>query len=57
MHVCRMDPDDDKFLTCAVASDTQVIVSGDKHLLDVSGWNGIEVLTPRQTFDRYLRTA
>lgn len=47
------DPDDDKFLACAVASRTHVIVSGDKHLLRVSGWNRIEVLTPRQMADRY----
>ena len=56
LHPVSVDPDDDKFLACAVASETQLIVSGDKHLLDVSGWNGIEVLTPRQTLDRYLRT-
>ncbi|MBA3558208.1 MAG: PIN domain-containing protein [Gemmatimonadaceae bacterium] len=47
------DPDDDKFLACAVASRTPVIVSGDKHLLRVSGWGGIEVLTPRQVIERY----
>ncbi len=47
------DPDDDKFLACALASRTPVIVSGDKHLLRVSGWSGIEVLTPRQLIDRY----
>jgi len=32
------DPDDDKFLACAVASGSVVIVSGDKHLLKVSGY-------------------
>ena len=47
------DPDDDKFLACALASRTPVVVSGDKHLLQVSGWRGIEVLTPRQVIDRY----
>jgi len=51
---CR-DPGDDKFLACARASATSLIVSGDKHLLDVSGWNEIEVLTPRQFHSRYLR--
>jgi len=48
------DPADDKFLACALASGTQVVVSGDKHLLRVSGWRGIGVLTPRQCYDRYL---
>jgi len=32
------DPDDDKFLACAVAGKVKVIVSGDKHLLKVSGY-------------------
>ena len=50
------DPDDEKFLAVAVAADAQIIVSGDKHLLRVSGWQGIEVLKPRQFVDRYVAT-
>lgn len=30
--ICE-DPDDDKFISCALASDCKVIVSGDRHLL------------------------
>ena len=30
--VCS-DPDDDKFLACAIASGSRIIVSGDKHLI------------------------
>ena len=30
-----------------------VVVSGDKHLRHVSGWRGVDVLTPRQFADRY----
>ncbi len=52
--VCE-DPDDDKFLACALASGSKVIVSGDKHLLKVSGYEGIEVLKPREFVDRYFR--
>ncbi len=50
--VCE-DPDDDKFLACALASGSRVIISGDKHLLKVSGYQGIEVLKPREFLDRY----
>lgn len=32
------DPDDDKFFACALASGTTLIISGDKHLLKVSGY-------------------
>ena len=52
-RVCT-DSDDDKFLACAVASGTGTIVSGDKHLLRVSGYRGIEVLRPRVFLERYL---
>lgn len=51
--VCE-DPDDDKFFACALASGSRVIVSGDKHLLKASGYQGIEVLKPREFLDRYL---
>ena len=51
--VCE-DPDDDKFFACALASGSRFIVSGDKHLLKVSGYQGIEVLKPRDFVDRFL---
>ena len=52
-RVCE-DPDDDKFLAAAVAANVAVVVSGDKHLLRVSGWRRIEVMKPRQFVDRYV---
>jgi putative PIN family toxin of toxin-antitoxin system len=52
-RVCE-DPDDDKFLACALAGGASVIVSGDKHLLKVSGYQGIEVLKPRDFVSKYL---
>jgi len=48
------DPDDDKFIACALASGSKLIVSGDKHLLDVDGYRGVEILKPRLFVDRYL---
>ena len=38
------DQDDDKFIECAVASRAGVIVSGDKHLLDLKEYEGIEIM-------------
>jgi putative PIN family toxin of toxin-antitoxin system len=52
--VCA-DPDDDKFIACALSSGAKLIVSGDKHLLDVDGYRGLEVLKPKAFVDRYLR--
>ncbi len=51
--VC-IDPDDDKFLACALASKSKLIVSGDKHLLQVSGFREIRVLKPREFVDEYI---
>lgn len=48
------DPDDDKFFACAFASDAKIIVSGDKHLLRVSGYKDIEVLKPKAFVDIIL---
>ena len=52
-RVCK-DPDDDKFLACALAGRSKVIVSGDKHLLNVSGYQKIEILKPRDYVNMYL---
>lgn len=48
------DPEDDKFLACAIASSCKVIISGDKHLLKATGYRGIEVLRPRAFVESYL---
>ncbi len=51
--VCE-DPHDDKFIECAIAGKAEFIISGDKHLLKVSGYRGIEIISPRQFMDKYL---
>ena len=48
------DPDDDKFLACAIAAGVSVIVSGDKDLITHSGWRSIRILRPRQFVDELL---
>jgi uncharacterized protein len=52
-QVCS-DPDDDKFLACALVSSAKVIISGDSALLAVNGWSELEVVRPRAFVDRYL---
>lgn len=52
--VCS-DPDDDKFLACDIASGSRIIISGDKHLLKVSGYQGIEILKPHEFITRHLQ--
>ncbi len=48
------DPDDDKFLACALASHTKVIISGDRHLLKKSGYRGVLILSPSSFIRQYL---
>ncbi|MFQ5637455.1 MAG: PIN domain-containing protein [bacterium] len=52
-QVCE-DPDDDKFLACAHATETRFVVSGDKKLLAVSGYTDVKVIQPRNFVDKYL---
>lgn len=39
------DPDDDHVLACALAAKGEIIVSGDKDLLDLREYQGIPILT------------
>jgi len=48
------DPDDDKFIECAAAGNCEFIISGDKHLINLSEYRGIAILTPRDFVDRNL---
>jgi uncharacterized protein len=46
------DPDDDKFIDAALAAGAAIIVSGDRHLLDLGTVEGVEIVTARQFLDR-----
>lgn len=49
------DPDDIKFLACAVAGNADYLVSGDKHLLKLKSCERTTILNPRQFVDTVLR--
>lgn len=51
--IIKEDPADDKILSCAVSSGADVIISGDKHLLNLKFFEGITILTPRQFLDKF----
>ena len=38
------DPDDDKFIECAVSGNADYIISGDQHLLQLKEYSGIKIL-------------
>lgn len=44
IHISR-DPDDDKFISCAIDGKCLYIVSGDRDLLDIENYGNIEIIT------------
>ena len=48
------DRDDDKFIACALAANCQTIISGDKDLLEVTGYQGLKVVAPREFLESVL---
>jgi putative PIN family toxin of toxin-antitoxin system len=53
LRVVAADPDDDKFIECAVAAGAAVIVSGDHHLLDLGKYGAIQILTAAEFLARF----
>ncbi|NJD77932.1 MAG: putative toxin-antitoxin system toxin component, PIN family [Candidatus Methanoperedens sp.] len=47
----KTDPDDNKILECAVTSGASYIVSGDRHLLELTKYGKIKIITPKAAFD------
>ena len=48
------DPKDDKFINCAIDAKAIYIVSGDNDLLTIKNFAGIEIVTAREFFEKYL---
>jgi putative PIN family toxin of toxin-antitoxin system len=53
VQVVRADPADDRVLEAARAFDADVIVSGDRHLLDLGTWSEIEIISPAESIARW----
>jgi len=54
IKICR-DPDDDKFINCAIDAKAIYIVSGDNDLLAIKNFAGIEIVTAREFYAKYLQ--
>lgn len=50
--VIASDPDDDAVIACAVAAQAEVIVSGDRDLLNLRFYEGIPIVTAAQLLSR-----
>jgi putative PIN family toxin of toxin-antitoxin system len=53
LKLVRNDPDDDKFVECAVALKADVIISGDKGLIALKGYVGIRIVTPQKFLEAF----
>jgi putative PIN family toxin of toxin-antitoxin system len=45
-RIIKRDPEDDKFIRCALAGKAKFIISGDQHLLSLKSYQKIEILSP-----------
>ena len=52
LKVIEADPEDDKFIECALSCQANYIISGDKHLLNLKNYEGIEIVSPAEFFKR-----
>ena len=53
VQVVIADPADDRVLEAARAFGADVIVSGDRHLLDLGTWSDTEIISPAEFIDRW----
>ena len=55
LNVVKNDPDDNKFIECAVELESRVIISGDRHLREIKKYIDIEIISPRKFVERFGR--
>ena len=48
LQLVHEDPDDNKFIECAVALKAEFIISGDRHLTAIQDYMGISIVTPKE---------
>jgi putative PIN family toxin of toxin-antitoxin system len=53
VKIIRNDPDDDKFIECAMALKADVIITGDREVLAIKEYRGIKIMTPLQFLENY----
>ncbi len=49
-----VDSTDDKFISCAIHGRSKIIISGDRHLLQLNGFKDINIFKPRDFVTKYL---
>jgi predicted nucleic acid-binding protein len=52
LSIVREDPSDNRYLECAIEGEAGYLVTGDKRLLALEEFQGIEIMPPREFLDR-----
>jgi len=47
LNIVKEDPPDNKIIECALEAQASFVISGDKHLLEIKKYKGIEIVSPR----------
>lgn len=53
VHVVKEDPDDDKFIECAVALKADFVITGDRRLAAIEDYMGIKIVSPKEFLARH----
>ena len=53
LHVVEEDPDDNKFIECAVALKAAYVITGDRALASIQDYMAIKIISPKDFLDYY----
>lgn len=53
IKIVKNDPDDDKFIECAVALKANAVITGDREALAIKEYMGIKIMTPQQFLENW----
>jgi hypothetical protein len=53
LNIVEKDPDDNKFIECAVALDSEFIISGDRAVQEIKNYMSIKIQSPKQFLDDF----
>ena len=53
VKVVADDPEDDKFIACALEAGADYIISSDKHLLFLERYDSVQILSPKDFWFKY----
>lgn len=51
VEIIKEDPEDNKFLECALKGEVEYVVSGDKHLLKIKEFKGVKIVSANEFLD------